>query len=430
MKRLVVCRSARWVGLFLAWSGGALAHGPPPFITGVVAADAEGPKVLVATEGLVQRREEGWYFVCPSLFGSDPSPPALSADGMRTFIAGQRGLYALESDGTASDLGRPELRRGVVVGFAAVSDRLFALRFSEGTSELVRVEDSQVIWSAAEASSAIAVAGDTFWIGAVAGGTGSVRRVTLEGVSMDHREVPLRTGEAISAVAAAGEGVYVTLVDLSRRGRVVWLDAEGGATQVAEASMPFRGLSITAGRNGWTASDGVLYPLSGSAPVDPLERAATCVGEVPGRLGYACDRTRLLALGLDGPGGVLADLAELQAPRTDALGALAEEICLLEWATFRDDLVAIGVLERRAVPTSAGTDAGGEDRVPAAPSLPSAAGCSMGRPGAPKRAAELPCWGSAALITIGRMLSRLRAQPRMGRGRLAEPIASGEAGVT
>lgn len=330
------------------WGGAAHAHGPPPFIVRVAAADAAGPTVLVVTEGLVQRREGGWIYVCPSLFGFDPAPPALSVDGRRTYVSGGTDLHALDADGAVSALGVPELARGDLVALVASRGRVHGVVSRGDTSEIRTVDGAAPLWSSPGRLSAAWADDGGFWLGGVESATGTVTVLSAAGEEIGRRTFALSPDEVISALHPLGSDILVALVAPSLSARLLRVGADGATQTLLETTEPLRGVTRRDAASVWAATDGRLHEVSPGGAI-PFETSSpiNCAGRTGG-LDYACAGTRLLALGAEGPGAELASLAEVRPPAEDPADPELASACQFDWARFHYDLTLIGVLDAGA----------------------------------------------------------------------------------
>jgi len=332
--------------LVIASTATSSAHGPPVGVTYVAAADAGGPTVVGVSEGLVQRIEGEWRYVCPALFGDELAPMALSLDGERTFVVGTDDLFVLAADGTVTPQNTPQLSRRFVTGLGRVADRIFAFRLADGRTEIVEITypPSSAIWSDAGGYDSISADDAGFWAARVtADGVGHLLRLNVEGAVVAQHSFVAEPGEFVLRAMALGDDLYVSTLTGWLTGQLTRLDAAGAQARIVEATEPLRGPLAISSSAGYFIADGVLEAIP-DAPTTPVfSERATCLDQLGGR-SYLCSRTTLLGLDASGTTDVMLDLAELQGPVAGALHADNSGRCTLQWLVFQDDLRAVGAL--------------------------------------------------------------------------------------
>ncbi|HEX7668335.1 MAG TPA: hypothetical protein VF395_02070 [Polyangiaceae bacterium] len=388
----------------IAWASTAAAHGVPAAVTGVAAAGPDGPSVVLASEGLVQRLGGEWHYVCPAQFGNELSPPALSVDGERTFVVGQNDLFVLGPDGTVTPQGEPALSRRFVVGLGAAGGQLYGFRFENGSTEIRAVSGTSdtPLWRGDQIYESLSADDEGFWVARTADGVGHATRLDLAGSPSGEHTFVVEPGEIVNKVSQIQGSVYVSILTPFFAGRLLRLGADGGATAFLKTTSPLIGpLSLDAGVAFFIA-DGVLEILGTGSSSPAYEDRATCLGRL-GSFSYLCARTKLLALTASGPKDLLLDLADLKGPIAAPAGVVSTHLgddCALQWVVFQNDLRAIGVLP----PADAGTT---KIRGEAAPAAQESSGCAIGRAENPT---GIRCLVLLAGLVAARTIRRARSR--------------------
>jgi hypothetical protein len=321
------------------------AHGPPAAVNGIAARDDAGPRVVTLTEGLGVRLQSGWRWICPSAFGASPSlmPPAQSVDGKRTFVVGEYDLFVLESDGEVVAQSRPDLSRQSVLQLAPLGGRLYALRFTGDTSDIVVLDapDAGAIWHEEVSYQSITPDGDSLWVARVVNTEGYAVRLTADGSVAETLTFAVDAGDRIVGVQRVAGAVYVNSVTAAAGGTLVRLDPDGGMPAlVLSSNAPISGPVAAGGSSAWAASDLSLQAISadGATP-HPTAYPVTCVAGA-GDAAILCTQTQLFGLDSTGPQGEIFNLASLQGPQPYPD---AGQYCSLEWEVFDWDLSRAGV---------------------------------------------------------------------------------------
>jgi len=353
----------------------ASAHGPPPAILKVVAADAAGPRVLTLTEGLATLLGGRWVFVCPSLFGSPQMPRALSNDGRTTWVASEGGTFLMDEGRVrAIPLPAGDAR---VTALANAGGSTFGLRFSAGGVDVVRLDPSapEVVFSDPVPWTLFAGEGTSLFLGRLEPAKLVVLELSTTGAAIETGIVDTNGWEgAIVDLRASGGSLYA---EVFFGASYALFRIEGGRVVELRASdSPIVGPATTGGGTTWIGSAMQLEPLNGgtdaSAP-QPAVAPLSCL-ETLGSASFACQQHRLNALD---DGGLAAPLMALDAlvPPTESDGDLGgSEACKSEWIVFRNDLANIGIGgEREEV--EAGTAGSGSTTSTVEPDASGACGC-------------------------------------------------------
>jgi hypothetical protein len=278
------------LGIVAFSPGVVLAHGGPPAALGLLAANPEGPEVILLNEGLAIKRPQVWSFLCPSIWGepnqaSGKYPLARSADGVDIWVCGGDDLYLLRDQQLVAQL-RPEYRRDQMFGLANDAQHVYGLHLTgssrRASSEVVRLQTE----------------GDTtFW----------------------------KSDDYWSAITADAKGIYVARVAAEKQLEVVTLDQQGQERSRALATLPLTPLEIqlhTLGERVYvTANDGTLYMFGyfdGGTWKEVLQDKLAILGPQA-----SSDGTLWIAIG-----GMLARLHDDMAEPTGETGFIT---CLEQW---------------------------------------------------------------------------------------------------
>jgi hypothetical protein len=316
----------------------ALAHGPPPAVVGVGAADAAGPNLLPLTEGLAARDGEGWRFVCPARWGSSPESPYVIQGASGAWVPGLDDLYQLDAGGRATAAGFPELAASEILDYALDDAGAVVLRRPEaGGSEVWALDPPRRIAALALPYDSIAVGGDEVVLAYVEAGAFGVTRVgRSDGVVRADDVVDPGPVTWTPAVRVAGGVTYI----IERGPGTTVLDRLDGTTLV-----PLLSSIVDMHGPVWTA-DGALAALDGRLTwidgdtLTPTGEGAviSCLGARDG-VAWACADTALVEV----RGGVLsgAPLAPIAALSPEGFVDVAPEACgdcLAEWVRIAADL--------------------------------------------------------------------------------------------
>ena len=371
------------VALIGGRASGSRAHGGPPSAVGIAAANDAGPTLVVVNEGLALRRDGGWSFLCPRLWGdadtgSGKLPLALSADGRASYIVGQDDLYVAR-DGVIAKQDRPELSRAAVIGLAGDPDGLYVLRIGPEGSAVVRIDaaEPQALFDSSEFWSALAVDGDRLHL-ARPTIEGALAFATLDrsGAVRAEFEVKLERAPAQLRLRTSAGRVFAVVFD-GERYAMGALDGERWEL-VAQSAGPIDGPVTTPDGTAWIAADGELLRAGeGGFEAAGEARRVSCLGAW-GSFVYACIGSDLYRLGEGGLGDALFELHGFAAPEPELVPEPLAYECDLQWRLFENDLQRVGLEPRGAVTAAdAGVDAGRPvaDASPD-PSPPRSTGCS------------------------------------------------------
>ncbi len=328
----------------------AQAHGGPPAVVGVVAAEPNGPSLVVLNEGLALSVDGRWSYLCPSLWGdenlsSGELPLALSVDGRSSWIVGADDLYVLR-DGTLTPQGRVDFSAASVSGLAPSGGELFALRFGAMGSEIVELTTGESVWSSAEYWGSFTADAGGFYVARVHNELELVFLV-LDRQGEQRAEFRLTTDTPPTRIEIrpTAMGLYVLRHHDSGR-RALDVFAEGRWQNVLDGNEPLAGPQTGPDAQLWLSVNGQLNRIAGTVltPIDD-PRFITCL-EQWGESAYACADRELYWLDAEGLGTRVFDLIRLSGPYPALVSAEVAERCEFQWLIFRNDLERAGLAPR------------------------------------------------------------------------------------
>lgn len=346
----------------LDFAGRAMAHGENPSVLSIAATRDGAAEVLRLNEGLAVLHDDGYRYLCPALWGDDDMGQAVSMPGGPVVIASVDGLHVLGRP-TGEVVPHPE-RAVAAAGLAlrATSDgvlqlvrdgtgRASVLRVGASSSEEVFAED--VPWEAMGASDELIV------LARLVGAEIEQLRLAPDGRELERtRAVVVPEAVAVRPRAVGSEAYLLLITDGGLASQLGRMDADG--FQVLQQGGGVISGPVVVGDARWTAVEGALTRLgeepdrAGEGPI------VTCVGEHAGAA-YACADTGLRTLETGGHGEVLFDLSELLPPAASQVPESVSELCELQWARYRLDLIMAGIEPREAPVAAPLPDAGSAD---------------------------------------------------------------------
>jgi MYXO-CTERM domain-containing protein len=344
----------------------ALAHGGPAVVIGIVAADANGPSVVLVNEGIGLKRGAHWTFLCPSLWGNTSSmvakvPLALSADGQTSWIAGEQDLYSLR-DGKFESQGRSDLNSSHVELLAGDSRGVFALVLTDTGTEIVRFGDPApaVIWQSTDYWSSFVLNGDLLQVARM---TDDAKSLVLVSVNLTGEVADMKTiardfpGDTSVDLRPTPKGLFAMMSNGTDRMLVA---IENATLRVVTHSMtPILGPQASPDGSLWIVADDKLQQAVADtyAVVDDTHML-TCLGRW-NSIPYVCAAGQLFALEDRGLGTLLFDLQGFEGPEPDLVTADAKQYCDFQWILYKNDLMVGNYGPVDAVgEVSAGGDAG------------------------------------------------------------------------
>jgi hypothetical protein len=325
----------------------AFAHGPAPAALSVVASDAAGPCVVRLTGGLATREHDGFYrMVCPAIWGSDLSLPALGLPDGPVVVLGATSLFVLTKDGRVAPHPDPNAQ-STSFDIAAVAGHVYVLRTHVGAgtgSEIVEVTADHVraIWSDPGIWTSLA-GGDSLLAVATLSDDDQLRQIVLsvDGAVKSSQKAAAPTGATNVTVRTIGDEVY--LVAAKDDGRELGQLVSNAWVVHQSASAAIAGPIATQDGVRYIAVDSQLSQLQDGDALAPTNDMVTCLGRF-GQQSYACTRDGLRAVGangLDGP--ALFDLSRMLPPDRNLLAPGLGDQCDLQWQHFRFDLLSFGI---------------------------------------------------------------------------------------
>lgn len=340
------------------WAPLAEGHGPPAFVSGIVAENGNGPLVVSLSEGFAIRVDSEWRFVCPASFGHELSPPALSADGAHTYVSGEDDLFELDSSGTIHRLGRPELSRATVLSLATVGGGLFATRLAGDHTELWRVDDSShaPLWQGMGVYTALTADSTGLWMVHQAGGSAVAVHVEPGGTQTDALTFELDEASSVSTVLFASDALYVNVVTPSLGSELLRVAArdggtDGGADVVTRSDAPMSGPVSDGAGAAWITAGNTLFHVSRGAlklVFSQGERFVSVGSYEPTR--YASLQVRLVELVDTGVGRDLFRLGSVHEPLLTGLNVDVRDACWVQWLVFRGDLARVDIFVDAGAP--------------------------------------------------------------------------------
>jgi hypothetical protein len=331
----------------------AFAHGGPPAALGLLAANADGPEVILLNEGLALKRPEAWSYMCPSLWGeinqaSGKYPLARSADGVETWVCGGQDLYLLRDQKLVGQM-RPEFRRNEMIGLANDAEHVYGLHYTGSgprmSAEVVRLRSDggdTTFWQS-----------DVYWSAITANADGiHVARVAaekqLELATLDKSGKELSRGQAMLPLTpleiqlhALGKRVYVTANDGTHSmfgffEGTVW-------KEVLQDTMPIVGPQSSPDGTLWIAIGGALKKLQDETPEAVDEpRMITCL-EQWNDWHYACVGSDLFHLTESGIGERVFAMDGFHAPDPKLVPPEAADNCAQQWVLYTVDAMRSGL---------------------------------------------------------------------------------------
>lgn len=343
----------------------ARAHGGPPSVVGIVAADASGPTVVLVNEGLGLKRDGRWTFLCPSLWGNTSStvakvPLALAADDQTSWIAGQQDLYRLQ-DGVFEPQGRSDLNSSHVELLAGDSRGVFALVLTDAGTEIVRfgVPQPQIIWHSTDYWSSFVLNGDLLQVARV---TDDAKSLVLVSLSMTGDVTEMRTiardfaGDASVDLRPTPHGLFAVMS--SGMERLLVAVEEQSLRVVVRSATPILGPQASPDGSLWIGADDQLRHAAGDTyEATPEPRVVTCMGRWNSRP-YACVTGELYAIENTGLGTALFRLQGFEGPEPRLVPDATKQYCDFQWLLFKNDLTlgnygpvdAVGVIAGAGAP--------------------------------------------------------------------------------
>lgn len=347
----------------------ALAHGPDPSALAALRTDATGLRAVRLNSGLALRGADGFRFLCPALWGSDTSAPALGRDDGTIAIAAISGLYILRDDQLTL---HPASRGARALGVAESAGQLFALLLRDERYELVRVSDAELelVWSDAGPWDSLGASRSFLQLVALRAETVSEALITNTGAELARQKTEVAPSILLAEARPANDVAYVLLTAIGGSEHSIGRFRDDRYETLVTATKALEGPVVSDGgvlltRDGELASftNEQLLRLTGDEPVSALSSAQ-------GRA-YATVRRGLRAIEGEHLGELAFDFAELREPDLERVPITRRDTCLNEWLHVEYDLITTGLQA-----PDAGTPSTGQDAAPIA--LPGDAGAPLG----------------------------------------------------
>lgn len=306
----------------------AAAHGAPPAALAVLSWDDVGPLSVRLSEGLAQRADGGFRFVCPEAWGGDVFAP-MSTLASGTVVVAGTDLTLVDAEGRVTL--HPE-RLGTSLALARTADALFGLFLRDGKREVRRIEatHSALLYTSDVPFTMMAAYDDTISLSHFMQETVVVQHISVLGEPGPRVTWLAPSGVAYAELRATGDRLYAVVwgnrhpwVTLGRVTHDAYQHLREAQSAIAG---PLELLGATA-----VATDGQLGWLEGGeGSLVQGEGAVSCLDSLQGR-GYACVSEGLKAFDSEGVGAPLFQLATLREPDYQALPASVRGDCAFRW---------------------------------------------------------------------------------------------------
>jgi hypothetical protein len=318
----------------------ARAHGGPPAILQVVAADADGPRLVRTTEGFAQRLEERWVYVCPSLFGSTEVPRAIAHDDDDVvWLASVTGTFTLDRQGRVASIDTD----GALTALALTADGVFGLRFRLQGTAVVRLAGGamQVVHESDEPFTMLSASGDGLAVGRVEGEALVVQELGVDGELGARWSVEAALASKLVTLRAAESAAFATTLD--NTGYALFALSERMLVPVLQAPGAILGPTRAADDQLWLSTYDALWRIEDDGlQMHPAAQWITCLDRVAGR-SFACTQDRVLDFTGPELGTARMDLRDLEPPTSQDGDLVGDEACAADWLLFRADLSTIGI---------------------------------------------------------------------------------------
>ena len=366
----------------------ASAHGGPPEIYGIAAADTEGVSAVVLNEGLAVKHQERWVYLCPSLWEDRQTTGtrqtlAYSIDGQTTWVVGADDIYALREGGVQPQ-GRDMLGAANVLSLAVTREHLYGLVFSEQGSEVVPIDrQAAPLYGSAEQFQTLATHEEAMVVGRIEDRELVLLELDERGTEGERHELTLEAPGANLRLRLYRQALFVVWFDGNEHvlARLDLAENEPVLTELSRSVDTIQGPQHTPGGTAFITHGKALLRLTEDGDAEPVDtpEEITCLN-LYGSLPYACAGSRLYELTNEGLGEILLDLTGLHSQPPELIPESAEPECGFQWQLFRNDLQRSG-LAPQDWPEEGAPD-GGVDAGPSAagPSDTQCGGCRLSAP--------------------------------------------------
>jgi hypothetical protein len=313
----------------------AFAHGPPAAVTGVAAADPEGPVHVTLTEGLGVRDDQGaWRYVCPASWGSTPIDPTAAGLGSeQVWLPGADALYVADAEGRVQTVGEAP----------TIASLLVLSRHDEAIVALtVGTDGERTVWDVAGGGVALWNSDEPFtgvapWEGGirlVGPLDGTLWSLTLDGDGRELAREDLGPADSSNPVLRPTPStLYLVERSTGLEALTRLPDRQPIGPIVAEVLGP-----VEIGDRTWVALDGRLHAIEGDTVVPgPDDAVLSCLEAIDGAA-WACTDGLLVPVAEDGGLGTpIVGPATIGAPDLDLVDRADVDLCFSQWRVWASD---------------------------------------------------------------------------------------------
>jgi hypothetical protein len=280
-------------------------------------------------------------FLCPAAWGDDLVSPAATIPGGPVVVAGSRGLYLVDANGVVKPHPDP-LAAKPATDFARLGDKLYLLRSSGESSEILEVTASQVrtVFTDQGNWTSIAATSSAIGLQRLTDTRIEQARITADGMVLGRDSAPAPADPILVIARATPEELYAVVATAT--GRELGQIQGDQWTRIQLASSSIAGPVQVPQGDVFIAVDTELLKFSEPRMVIESAPPVSCLGRL-GELAYACTRDGLSPLG-GTVGRPLFRLSSMSPPDlTKIAPTLDPSQCETQWEHFRFDLLALGV---------------------------------------------------------------------------------------
>ncbi|MDD9941394.1 MAG: hypothetical protein OXU20_10180, partial [Myxococcales bacterium] len=337
----------------------ARAHGAGAAVVRVLGMDAEqGPWLLQLTEGLAQRRDDQWYFICPAAVGLEERvASALAVGGEGAWLVGEDGPYWLDRSGDLTLRAAALLDTGHVLQLESLDGTVHALSLAAPPATgmvliALTQEGPQQLFRSSERVATMAAHDGRLWLVNDLGDE-ALTMVGIDGKSEPETvEVSGWTGGRVVARVREADG-QLFVIAIQGNDRFLYRIDGDRLVELKRTRESLHGPVAVDGEV-WIAEGNDLERLVGNDVV-PLEQDLK-VTSLTGHSGsaFACATGSLYRLPLARDGSAVPSLTLDGLLPPAAPGPACEQ----QWLRFEADLARAGYA------TSLGQGAGADDEPP------------------------------------------------------------------
>ncbi len=326
--------------LLLIWSSSSLGHGPTPAALNAPTIDVNGPVLVRLSRGAALRTDDGFQYVCPSMWGGPDTPIMASPNGSTTWLPAANGIQTIDSLGAVVGLGFDEFSSSTVRLLLVASEHVIALRGCSGGSNLARLTPNgpEIVFATDTTIGTAIVHGDQILLGTLlSDGAVEIQSISMTGELTGPSSISGTGLKGTIALRMAGDSLYVrTANGLDYR---LYRQVGDGLIQIAQSVEPIHGPSI-ADDTMYITVDRHLTRLEKDDTQTTLDtkKRVTCLGAHPNIGVYACVLPNIFQVNGDSFGPPLFQLKDLSGPPLeDILDPDTRLGCELEWLDFASD---------------------------------------------------------------------------------------------